>query len=403
MGKDFFTFLSAHQVVFGENTLNKLPEMCKWAGITKPVIVTTGLKRTNIIPRVKELLKDCIVYDKVSPEPRSTQAIECAEIAKNSNCDGFIGLGGGSSMDLAKTTAVIAKYGGRPKDYVGESNVPGPVLPIIAVPTTAGSGSEVTSVASMTHDDGGELSKAGLSDNYLRPTVAIVDPLLLMDLPAKLVAECGLDALAHCVEAYTAVDYRYSTGPENSIFCGGNPIASVIAEKAMKLIYDNLRTAVYQPQNREAKYNLALGSVLAGMSFGSAGLGATHASYYAVAEKAGTTHAYTVGTMLPHVMKFNVIANPIKYAGIADVLEIKTDGLSVYEKGLAAAEAVKILTIDVGLPKNLRGFSVDEKDIPELAKSAIHHDRLVRGNARKMSVEGFEKLYMSALKGGNEE
>jgi len=181
MTSNFFTFLSAGEIVFGEDALLQLKTKCHALGITKPMVVTTGLKRTDIIPRIKEILANCVVYDKVSPEPRSSQALECLELAKSNGCNGFIGVGGGSPMDLAKVTAVLAAHGGAPRDYIGENNVPGPVAPIVAVPTTAGSGSEVTSVASLAHDEKGDYFKAGLSDNHLRQKVAIVD---LRDEPA---------------------------------------------------------------------------------------------------------------------------------------------------------------------------------------------------------------------------
>ncbi len=397
MNHDFFTFLSAGEIVFGENTLTQLKAKSEALGMKKPMVLTTGLKKTNIIPKVVEILGECIVYDKVSPEPLSSQAIECLELSRENGCDGFIGVGGGSPMDLAKVTAVLDAHGGRPADYVGENNVPGPVSPIIAVPTTAGSGSEVTSVASLAHDDQGEYFKAGLSDNYLRPKVAIVDPVLLLDLPPSLTAECGLDALAHCVEAFTAVDYRYVDRPAASIFNGSNPIAATLAKESISLIFANLRKAVYQPQNIEARYNMSLASLLAGLSFGSAGLGAVHAGYYVVSEKAGTPHSLTVGTLLPHVMNFNIIADPKPYAEIAEVIGVAKKEKDIFAKAYAAVEAVKNLVRDLGLPLGLKELKIKEEDIPELAKTALHHDRLVRGNIRKMSEADFIKLLKSAL------
>ena len=397
MTNNFFTFLSAGEIVFGENSLLQLQTKCKSLGITKPMVVTTGLKRTDIIPRIKTILANCVVYDKVSPEPRSSQALECLELAKNTGCDGFIGVGGGSPLDLAKVTAVLAAHGGAPRDYIGENNVPGPVAPIVAVPTTAGSGSEVTSVASLAHDEKGDYFKAGLSDNHLRPKVAIVDPILLKDLPPNLTAECGLDALAHGIEAFTAVDYRYVERPATSIFNGGNPIASTLAEEAISLIFSNLRKAVYQPQNREARYNMSLASLLAGLSFGSAGLGAVHAGYYVVSEKVGTPHSFTVGTLLPHVMRYNILADPAPYANIAEIIGVGKKEKDLFGKAFAAVEAVANLVRDLGLPSGLKELNVKQEDIPELAKAAVHHDRLVRGNIRKMSEADFVKLLSSAL------
>ena len=397
MTHDFFTFLSAGEIVFGENALMQLSNKCKLLGITKPMVVTTGLKGTDIIPRVKDILRDCVVYDKVSPEPRSSQALQCLELSKKNGCDGFIGVGGGSPLDLAKVTAVLDVHGGRPRDYVGENNVPGPVSPIIAIPTTAGSGSEVTSVASIAHDDKGDYFKAGLSDNYLRPKVAIVDPLLLKDLPPNLMAECGLDALAHSIEAFTAVDYRYVERPEASIFNGGNPIASTLAERSIALIFSSLRKAVYQPQNREARYNMSLASLLAGLSFGSAGLGAVHAGYYVVSEKTGSKHSFTVGTLLPHVMRFNILVDPELYAKIADIIGVGSQETDIFGKAKAAVDAVATLVRDLGLPHNLTALKITQEDIPELAKTAIHHDRLVRGNIRKMTEKDFVDLFHSSL------
>jgi len=397
MPYDFFTFLSAGEIVFGENSLLQLATKCKKLGITKPMVVTTGLRGTDIIPRVAAILGDCVVYDRVSPEPRSSQALECLEISKKSGCNGFIGVGGGSPMDLAKVTAVLDAHGGLPRDYIGENNVPGPVSPVIAVPTTAGSGSEVTSVASLAHDDKGDFFKAGLSDNYLRPKMAIVDPLLLKDLPPHLMAECGLDALAHSIEAMTAVDYRYVERPETSIFNGGNPIATTLAERAIAMIFSNLRRAVFQPQNREARYQMALASLMAGLSFGSAGLGAVHAAYYVVSEKTGSKHSFTVGTLLPHVMRFNAIAEPERYAKIADIISAGEGETDLFRKAEAAVDAVATLVRDLGLPPNLTVLNITQKDVSELAKAAIHHDRLVRGNVRKMTEKDFVTLLRSAL------
>lgn len=397
MPHDFFTFLSAGEIVFGENALLQLSTKCKLLGITKPMVVTTGLKRSDIIPRVRQILPDCVVYDQVSPEPRSSQALECLEIAKKNGCNGFIGVGGGSPIDLAKVTAVLDAYGGRPRDYIGENNVPGPVSPIIAIPTTAGSGSEVTSVASLAHDDQGDYFKAGLSDNHLRPKVAIVDPLLLKDLPPNLMAECGLDALAHSIEAFTAVDYRYVERPEASIFNGSNPIAATLAERSIALIFSSLRKAVYQPQNRAAKYNMSLASVLAGLSFGSAGLGAVHAGYYVVSEKTGSTHSFTVGTLLPHVMRFNMLVDPEPYARIADIIGVGRQETDPFGKAAAAIDAVARLVRDLGLPANLAALNITPDDIPGLAKTAMHHDRLFRGNIRKMTENEFVNLFRSAL------
>lgn len=397
MTNSFFTFLSAGEIVFGENALLQLKTKCQALGIKKPMVVTTGLKRTDIIPRIKEILANCVVYDKVSPEPRSSQALECLEMAKSNGCDGFIGVGGGSPLDLAKVTAVLAAHGGAPRDYVGENNVPGPVAPIIAIPTTAGSGSEVTSVASVAHDEKGDYFKAGLSDNHLRPKVAIVDPLLLKDLPPNLTAECGLDALAHGIEAFAAVDYRYVERPVTSIFNGSNPIASTLAAEAISLVFSNLRKAVFQPQNREARYGMSLASLLAGLSFGSAGLGAVHAGYYVVSEKAGTPHSFTVGTLLPHVMRYNMVADPGPYAKIAEIIGVGKKETDPFGKAAAAVEAVVNLVKDLGLPSGLKALGVKEEDIPELAKTAIHHDRLVRGNVRKMSEADFVSLLTAAL------
>ena len=397
MTSNFFTFLSAGEIVFGEDALLQLKTKCHALGITKPMVVTTGLKRTDIIPRIKEILANCVVYDKVSPEPRSSQALECLELAKSNGCNGFIGVGGGSPMDLAKVTAVLAAHGGAPRDYVGENNVPGPVAPIVAVPTTAGSGSEVTSVASLAHDEKGDYFKAGLSDNHLRPKVAIVDPVLLKDLPPNLTAECGLDALAHGIEAFTAIDYRYVERPATSIFNGGNPVASTLAAEAISLVFANLRKAVFQPQNREARYSMSLASLLAGLSFGSAGLGAVHAGYYVVSEKTGTPHSFTVGTLLPHVMRYNMVADPVPYARIAQIIGVGKKEKDLFGKAAAAVEAVANLVKDLGLPSNLKELNVNKEDIPALAKAAGHHDRLVRGNIRKMSEDDFVKLFTSAL------
>ncbi|MCQ6264640.1 iron-containing alcohol dehydrogenase [Fictibacillus sp. WQ 8-8] len=214
-------FYSTERIVFGNGAIQQLGEILQRLGAKNVLLISDpGIKQAGIVDKVLALLEQAnyhaVVYDQVIPEPPIDSALECYEFAKSQNTDAVIGLGGGSSIDMAKIVALLVAHGGHPLDYYGgENQVPGPIAPLVAIPTTAGTGSEVTSVSVLT--DVKNNLKVGISDNYLRPTVALLDPELTIGLPSYVTACSGIDALSHAIEAYTANHFHLSK--QKAVFC----------------------------------------------------------------------------------------------------------------------------------------------------------------------------------------
>jgi alcohol dehydrogenase class IV len=317
--------------------------------------------------------------------------------AKGEDFDLIIGLGGGSNIDLAKAAAVVLRYGGSFHDYFGEFKVPGPVLPHIAVPTTSGTGSEVSPVSVLTDEE--KKIKIGISDNLLRPRVALVDPELCLTMPPKVTADTGMDALCHAIECYTNIPHRYLPVPEEAdiVFSGKQPLADCLAERAIELIGANLRLAVDQGNNLEARAGMALGSLMAGAAFSNAGVAAIHALSFPIGGLTKATHGACNGVMLPHVMQYNLPVCLEEMANIAQLMGEEVDDLSLPEAAQRGVEAVKALMRDIRFPQKLTDLGVKEKDIKWIAESTVAITRLMRGNPRRVGMEDLEAILRSAL------
>ncbi|MDM5284830.1 hydroxyacid-oxoacid transhydrogenase [Peribacillus frigoritolerans] len=279
--RNTWDFYSTERIVFGNGAIGQLDSILQRLKAKNILLVTDpGIKNAGIVDRISSLLEqanyETVIYDQVVPEPPVDSAMDCYKFAKSQmDIDAVIGLGGGSSIDMAKIVALLVAHGGHPLDYYGgENQVPGPIAPLVAIPTTAGTGSEVTSVAVLTDVENN--LKVGISDNYLRPTVALLDPELTLGLPAYVTACSGIDALSHAIEAYTAKPSAYIQAEGSILFQGSIPISDALAYRAIELIAKNLPLAVQQGSNLEARSNMLMGSLLAGMSFSNAGTAAAH-------------------------------------------------------------------------------------------------------------------------------
>ena len=335
------------------------------------------------------------IYDKAVPEPPIDSVVEAYEFAKNqTETDAIIGLGGGSSIDLAKVVALLMEYGGHPRDYFEEGNVPGPVAPLIAIPTTAGTGSEVTSVA-VVNDVENNL-KVGISDNYLRPAVALLDPELTIGLPPYVTACSGIDALAHAIEAYTAMEYRHINAEGELLFQGSYAITDALAEKAIELIANNLVLAVHQGSNIDARSNMLMGSLLAGMAFSNAGTALAHAMAYPIGGKVNSPHGEVTGLLLPHVMRYNVAAAKEKMIAIAKIFGLDDGTSNDAELAYAAADAIEDLLLDIELPTHLSQIGINETDLEEIAEKTLPAKRMVRNNPRIPNKESLLELLQEA-------
>lgn len=399
--RNTWEFYSTERIVFGNGSVQQLDTILQRLKAKNVLLVTDpGIKHAGIADRVLSLLKQAdynvVVYDQVVPEPPVQSAFDCYEFAKSQmDTDAIIGLGGGSSIDMAKIVALLVAHGGHPLDYAGENQVPGPIAPLIAIPTTAGTGSEVTSVAVLTDVENN--LKVGVSDNYLRPAVALLDPELTIGLPAYVTACSGIDALSHAVEAYMAKPYSYIQAEGPILFQGSIPISDALALQAIELIASNLTLAVQQGTNIEARSNMLLGSLLAGMAFSNAGTASAHALAYPIGGLVKSPHGEVTGLLLPYVMEFNVDVETEKMVKIAQAFGVNTQGLSKKEAGLAAVQAVLNLLEEIGLPSKLSQIGIEAKDIPEIAEKALQINRLVRNNPRVPTQKGYEELLRKAF------
>ncbi|MGH7134825.1 MAG: iron-containing alcohol dehydrogenase, partial [Pirellulales bacterium] len=299
-------------------------------------------------------------------------------------------------MDLAKIAAAVLAHGGGPRDYVGEDRVPGPVLPLICVPTTAGTGSEVTAASVLT--DTANQIKVGVLSNYLRPAVAIVDPLLTLSCPAKVTADSGIDALTHAIEAYTAVDNEDFPLPEGerSVYQGRHPLGDCLAEKAIELIGEHLVTAVREPRNIESRGGMALAATIAGLAFSNIGVALVHAMEYPVGGAVHCSHGAGNGLLLPFVMRYNLPVRVSRFARIARLMGEDTSGLDDRKAADVAISVVERLKAAIGIPARLRDLGVLPEQLPLFAEKAYGIKRILRVNPRAATAADILDVYRAA-------
>lgn len=397
-----WTFHSAGQLVFGRNAAARLGEITRRLGarralvVTDPILLNAGLVEAVHAP-LSEAGVAVEVFSGGEPEPSLRAAAAALAAARDFRPDCVVGLGGGSNMDLAKITAVLLAHGGKPLDYSGDDKVPGPVKPLLCVPTTAGTGSEV-SAASVLSDTDNQM-KVGILSNYLRPTAAVVDPLLTASCPPKVTADSGIDALTHAIEAYTAVDNADFPLPpgERSVYQGRHPFGDMLAEKAVRLIGANLRRAVRDGSDLEARENMALGATLAGLAFSNVGVAAVHALEYPVGGATHCSHGAGNGLLLPYVMAYNIPARPSAFARLAALLGEDVNGLPDEEAARRAVSAVERLRADIGVPTRLRDLGVKESQLRPFAEKAFGVQRILRVNPRKPTVDDLEGILRAAF------
>lgn len=387
-----WTFNSAGQLVFGPGATAQLGELAARMQLRRVLIVTDkSLVAAGLLKSVQEPLAaagiEVEVFDGGEPEPTIDLAERCIAQGRTFKPDGLLGLGGGSNMDLAKIAALVLTHGGSVRDYVGEDRAPGPVLPLVCVPTTSGTGSEVTAASVLT--DTANQIKVGVLSNYLRPRLALVDPVLTVSCPRKVTADSGIDALTHAIEAYTAIDNEQFPLPEGerSVYQGRHPLGDCLAEKAIELVGRHLVRAVEQPEDLEAREGMALGATVAGLAFSNVGVALVHAMEYPVGGATHCSHGEGNGLLLPFVMRFNLPARVPQFARIAQLLGEDTSGLS--EKGAAerAIVAVERLKTAIGIPERLRDLGVTREQLPLFAEKTLGIQRILRVNPRTVTVE----------------
>ncbi|MCH7726104.1 MAG: iron-containing alcohol dehydrogenase [Planctomycetes bacterium] len=397
-----WNFFTAGQLVFGRAAVRQLGDLVARRKASRLFVATDAtLVQVGIADKVTDALRDAKiqfeVFDGGEPEPSINAAMQAIEQARQFRPDAILGLGGGSNMDLAKYVAVAVTHGGSPQDYFGVENLPGPVMPLICVPTTSGTGSEVSHAAVLTDTD--NQMKVSMLSNHLRPDLAIVDPELTVTCPKKVTADSGIDALTHAIEATTAVDFdkmKVPTG-EASAYEGRYPLGDCLAEKAIQLIGQHLRIAVNEPDNLVAREGMSLAATLAGLAFSNCGVALVHALEYPLGGALHCSHGAGNGLLLPFVMRFNLPERTKTFARIATLLGEDVAGLDQSSAAERAITAVEKLRGDIGIPQSIREIGGTEDQLPTFAEKAFALKRLQWVNPRESTLRDFEDILKAAF------
>lgn len=385
-----FTFTTTRTIINEPGSARRLAAICEEQGarsvmlVTDPGIVNVGLLE-DVLPAFKESGIQLTLFKDVEADPADSTVIDAANQARAAKADYVVGFGGGSSMDVAKLVALLAHPECKQplSDMYGVGNARGKRLPLLQVPTTAGTGSEVTPIAIVTT---GATTKAGVVSPVLQPDIALLDAELTKGLPAHVTAATGIDAMVHAIEAYTSVHKK-------------NPVSDMLAKEALRLLSSNLMAAVNEGHNLEARSNMLLGALYAGQAFANAPVAAVHALAYPLGGHFHIPHGLSNSLVLPHVMRFNA-ANDTAAAQYAE--------LAPYIMGLDAPEGSPAQITDAlitwleqriketGLPMTLRECDISEDAIPMLASEAMLQQRLLINNPREVSEADALAIYTAA-------
>jgi alcohol dehydrogenase len=372
--------------LMGVGACKELGNKIKSLGGTKPMVVTDkGVTAAGITEQIVNMIKEDagvtpFVYDETIPNPTDENVAVGLDLYKANGCDMIISLGGGSSHDCAKGIGIVATNGGTIHDYEGVDRSTKAMPPFIAINTTAGTASEMTRFCIIT--DLSRKVKMAIVDWRVTPNIAINDPMLMMGMPPFLTASTGMDALTHAVEAYVSTI--------------ATPVTDACALMAIKLISENLRAAVANGQDMEARDNMAYAEYLAGMAFNNASLGHVHAMAHQLGGYYDLPHGVCNAILLPAVEKFNLIAKMDRFVEIAKTMGENIDGLSKREAAEKALTAIKTLSADVGIPSGLAELGVKEEDFKIMAENA-QKDACGATNPRTPTLEDVINIYASAM------
>ncbi|WP_122666896.1 iron-containing alcohol dehydrogenase [Pseudomonas viridiflava] len=376
-------FKIANKLVTGAAAIEQLAAELTRLNINKPLIVTDEiLVKSGTVDLALEHLggRAYGIFDQVKPEPEISIVEDCTAVYRQGGHDGLIGLGGGSAIDIAKGVAAFVGHDGPLADLFGVDQVKRKGPPLIAIPTTAGTGSEVTNVAIFS-DKAAQLKKGIVSD-YLLPDVALVSPVMTLTCPRSVTAASGVDALVHAIESYLSVNRSL--------------ISDSLALGAIKLIVKALPKAYANPADLLAREHMATASLMAGMAFGNAGVGAVHALAYPLGGRFNIAHGVSNALLLPYVMAWNKMACVERFRDIAEAMGLRVEHVSDEEAANQAVQAMADLCEAVDIPKGMRSFNVPQDAIPAMAEEASKIDRLMRNNPRKLTAADIEKIYRAA-------
>lgn len=347
--------------------------------ITDPGVLSAGLLDSALL-NFKSLGLDYQIYSEVQADPSITVIEKAVKVAQNCHSDYIVGFGGGSSMDVAKLVALLALGKERLEDIYGIDKVKGPRLPLILVPTTAGTGSEVTKSSVVTVS---ESEKKGVLSPYLLPDLAVLDAELTLGLPAHVTAATGIDAMVHAIEAFTTKHLK-------------NPMADCIAKEALRLLSGNLHQVVTHGDDIEARENMLLGACLAGMAFANAPVAGVHALAYPIGARFHVPHGLSNALVLGPVMRFNVEIAHKMYADLGQIIKPGLQGSS-QEQAYQLADYMGGLAGNFGLPQRMSEVGINANDVDQLARDAMLQTRLLMNSPREITLKDAVAIYQEAL------
>ena len=414
-----FTY-GAPALSFGAGAAGEVGWSLAQRGARRVLVVTdAGVAAAGHPARIAEQIAsaglDVRIYDGVRVEPTDDSLREAAAAAAaDGPWDAFVAVGGGSAIDTAKAVNLLLSCGGELMDYVnpplGAGRAPtGPLRPLVAVPTTTGTGSESTTICVL--DVVGMRVKTGISHPALRPTMAVVDPDLVMTQPAEVAACAGLDVLCHALESWTAKPYdRYERKrPEQRVpYCGANPVSDMFVERTLGLLGTSLRRAVHDPRDRRARADLALAATFAGLGFGNAGVHVPHANGYPVAGQVRTfraagypddhpmvPHGMSVALTAPETFRFTFPTDPGRHLAAARLLD-RRSGSSAAGPDVLPGTLVRLMR-DVGMPNGIAGVGYGPDDVPALVAGASAQTRLLANAPRPVTADDLERIFHRSL------
>jgi alcohol dehydrogenase class IV len=382
---DSYQIMLPRKIRFGVGCLNTIADEARELGARRALIVTDpGVYKARLTKAVKEPLAsagiEVDIFSEAEPEPTLPWLDATADKMRRQKYDLLVGVGGGSSMDFAKGLSVLLTHGGRGQDYLGVDKVPGPGIPVFALPTTAGTGSETTNIA-VFGDPAREL-KTGMVSPHLFAHLALVDPTLTYGCPPKVTAASGMDALVHAIECYTSQK--------------ATTFSDTLALEAMQLIAGNLKMAVRDGSNKESRNGMSEGALFAGMAFVNAGCGAAHALAYPLGSRFHVTHGVANGLLLSYVMEGNLASNLAKYATVARILGVEKEGRSPQEAAEQGVLAARALAADIGLPTRLRDLGVPREALEDMAIATMDVTRILDSNPKPLTLDDVRQIWQNA-------
>ena len=377
-----YSFNTVADIHVGVGSSKSLGEICKKLGVKNPLIVTdAGIVKLGLLRDALSSLALLEIahtlYSEVQADPADTLILDATKICTQNNCDAVIGFGGGSSMDVAKVVAVLAKGEQKLDEIYGVDNIKSSRLPLMQIPTTAGTGSEATMVAVITT---GATTKAGVVSRTLLADSIILDAELTLGLPPHITAATGIDAMVHAIEAYTSARLK-------------NPMSDAIAKEALRLLAGSIKETVHNGTNLNARENMLLGAMYAGQAFANAPVAAVHALAYPLGGQYHIPHGLSNSLVLPHVLRFNASKADDLYAELLECFDLTANGDSPAE---ILADYFLELANNVNIPSRLREMDIPESDLEMLASEGMKQQRLLINNPREVGFDDALAIYRAA-------